>query len=635
MIDYLGYILVKLLSSVFCLLPVRAGLFIGRQFGLLVFILSRKRAAIAYANLKAAFSQEKSPSEIKRISRGVYKNLGQVMVEVLRFPAIDRKYIDKYMSIEGVERVYEARSRNKGAIMLTAHFGNWELLSHVGGFLGFPLSVLAREQKHTRLNELLNSYREVGGSRVIKKGLATRELIKALRANEMIGILGDQDAGKLGTFVNFFGRPTSTHSGTFVFAQKTGATVLPAFIIRQGGPYHRLKVLEPVASIQEFNSTLEAYVRQFPSQWLWVHKRWKSTPARSIIILNDGKQGHLNQSIAVAEIIQKLRQDKGYCLENTVCKIIDVKYKNRALRALLNFCSSLSGPRCQGCMRCVRFCLEEESYKALISAWGDIIISCGSLAAPVSIFLARELKARNIVIMKPSLASIKRFNLAIVPRHDRPKPRKNVLVTTGSPNRITGALIQKEAARFSSFLNLEKEKRLGLVLGGDNADYKMTPVLIKKVISQIKFISGKLDLEVMVTTSRRTPGAVERLLKDELGDFANCKFLVIANEKNVEGTIPAILGLCNAVIVSGESMSMISEAASSGKEVLVFALEKRKHRKQTRHEALVRELNRAGFIKLTDTEKLIQEIVHSVNVKSPTKYLNDYDKIYNAVGGLI
>jgi hypothetical protein len=163
----------------------------------------------------------------------------------------------------------------------------------------------------------------------------------------------------------------------------------------------------------------------------------------------------------------------------------------------------------------------------------------------------------------------------------------------------------------------------------------MTPVLIKKVISQIKSISGKLDLEVMVTTSRRTPGAVERLLKDELGDFANCKFLVIANEKNVEGTIPAILGLCNAVIVSGESMSMISEAASSGKEVLVFALEKRKHRKQTRHEALVRELNRAGFIKLTDTEKLIQEIVHSVNVKSPTKYLNDYDKIYNAVGGLI
>jgi len=635
MIDYLGYILLRLLSFVFCLLPVRTGLFIGRQFGSFVFILNRKRAAIAYVNLKAAFCGEKGPQEIKRIARGVYQNLGQILVEVLRFPALNKEYINKYVSIEGAERVYEARARNKGAIMLTAHFGNWELLSHVGGNLGFPLSVLAREQKHTRLNELLNSYREISGSRVIKKGLATRELIKALRANEIIGILGDQDAGKLGAFVNFFGRPASTHNGAFVFAEKTGAPVLPAFIIRQNGPYHQLKVLEPVSSIQAFSNTLETYVRQFPAQWLWAHKRWKSTPARSIIILSDGKQGHLNQSVAVAEIIQKLRQDKGYSPENTSYKIIDVKYKNRVSRFLLNCCGSLSSSACQGCMRCVKFCLKEESYKALINAWGDIIISCGASLAPVNIFLARELKARNIVIMKPGLADLKRFNLAIVPRHDKPKARKNVLVTTGSPNRITGTLIQKKAARFSSFLNLKKENRLGLILGGDNPDYKMEPELIKKVISQIKFISGKLDLEILATTSRRTPQNVESLLKDELAGFAGCRLLVVANEKNIEGAIPAILGLCKVVIVSGESISMISEAASSGKEVLVFALKKRKSGKQTRHETLVAELNKSGNIKLTEAGNLSQEIVNSVNVKSAAKRLNDYDKIYNAVGGLL
>jgi Kdo2-lipid IVA lauroyltransferase/acyltransferase len=647
MIDYLGYILIKVLSLIFCLLPPGVGLFIGRRLGWLACILNKKRRAIAYSNLKAAFCSEKSPSEIRKIVKGVYRNLGQVLIEVLRFPVTDRRYVERFVSIDGFEKVSEVRSRNNGLIMLTAHFGNWELLGLVGGFFDLPLSVLAREQKHSRLNELLNSYRAMTGSRVIKKGLSTRQLIKALRANEIVGILADQDAGKLGVFVDFFGRPTSTHSGTFIFAQKTGARVLPAFLVRQKGPYHKLKILEPievkqcldykeeiVSGIQKFSNILESYVREFPEQWLWLHKRWKSTPVRSIIILNDGKQGHLNQSIAVAEIIKRYREDKGCEPCNTSYKVINVKYRHRLSRLLLGLCSNFSSSSCQGCMACVKFCLEDESYKALASSYADIVISCGSSLAPVNIFLARELNAKNVVIMKPGLVSLKRFKLAIVPKHDKPKARKNVLMTIGSPNCITEDLIQKEAKRFSLFLDLKRPARLGLILGGDTPDYRMEVNLIKDLISQVKGVSEKLDLEILVTTSRRTPKEVEKLLKDELDNFPGAKLIVIANENNIAGAIPAIMGLSKVVLVSGESISMISEAASSGKVVLAFPLKKKKQGR-TRHEQLLDELDRSGFIRVIEINKICTEVDRVLNSKISPKRLNDSDKIYNAAGGLL
>jgi len=633
MIDSLGYILVRFLSLLFCAMPASAGLFIARRFGTLIYLINRKRRSIAYANLKAAFCREKSPAEIKRIVKGVYQNLAQVFIELLRFPVTDDNYISKFISTNGLDRVGAARSGGKGVIILAAHFGNWELPSLVGGRKGFPVTVLAREQKHTRLNELLNSYRALSGSKVIKKGLATRELIKALRANEIIGIMGDQDAGKLGTLVNFFGRPASTHPGAFVFAEKTGAPIIPIFMIRQKGPYHRLEVLEPVDSAQKFSAMLEEYARKFPKQWLWVHKRWKSTPHRSIIILNDSKPGHLNQSLAVGAAIQKLREDRGYKPEDTACKIIDVKYKSGFSKVLLALCSRFCSRGCQGCMACVRFCLDEKSYKEVISSYADIVISCGSSLAPLNIFLTRECNAKNVVIMKPGLVSLGKFTLAIIPDHDRPKPAKNILVTAGAPNRITQEQIKKESEKFLSLLNLKAVPRLALILGGDNADFQMDIGLMREVIAQIKSVSKKFGMEILATSSRRTPADVEKLLKDEFAAYPNCKLLIIANEKNMEGAIPAFLGLCDAVLVSGESMSMVSEAASSGRAVLVFPL-KKKHNKPTRHENLAQELSRTGHIKLLNADKIAEGLEAALSSKTAAKRLNDYEKIYNAVGVL-
>lgn len=646
--DYLGYIIARFFSFIFCLLPLRTGLFIGRRLGTLAFWLNKKRRMLAYVNLKAAFSAEKGPAELRKLTEGVYQNLGCLLVEVLRFPKVDNAYIKKYISFEGLESLKVARAKGNGTIILTGHFGNWELLSLTGGVLNYPISVLAREQKHTRLNDLLNSYRQMAGCKVIKKGLSTRNLIKALKSNEIVGILTDQDAGKLGTFVDFFGRPTSTHSGAFVFAEKTGSTILPAFIVRENGPYHKIDVLNPIdftktgdskkdveSGVQEFSRILESYVRKYPSQWLWVHKRWKSTPQRNIVILNDTKAGHLNQGIAVAQIIQKYRIDKGHAPEHTKYEVVDVKYRKGSGRGMLTIAGNFSSSHCQGCMACMRMSLTKASYDKLMAVHADIVISCGASLAPVNVLMAKENNAKSVIIMRPSLIGLKKFNLAIIPRHDRPKRAKNVLVTIGAPNRITDELIQGEAKRIAAQFGLPQAKaRIGLLIGGSNPDYEMGMSRIKEVIAGVKAVSQELKADIIVTTSRRTPKAVEEALKAELSGFPRCRLLVIANEKNIEGVVPAILGLCDVVLVSGESISMISEAATSGKHVIVFPLKKKAHNK-TRHDELVSELKDLGYIHVADAGEAGSTAKRLLGAEERPKRLNDYDRIYNAIGGLL
>ncbi|MFH1848020.1 MAG: hypothetical protein ABH825_02235, partial [Candidatus Omnitrophota bacterium] len=207
--DYIVYIAARALSLIFILIPLRIGLLLGRGAGLLIFYVNHKRRKVAYKNLKAAFGKTKDPGQLMKITKGVYKNFGQMLIEVLRLPAMGKRYTNKFLKIRGMENLKAAQKNGKGVIFLTGHFGNWELSSAVSPLMGLSVISLAREQKHSRLNDLLNEYRQINGARIVSKGASVRELIRHLRSGGIIGMLTDQDAGKFSEFINFFDRPAS------------------------------------------------------------------------------------------------------------------------------------------------------------------------------------------------------------------------------------------------------------------------------------------------------------------------------------------------------------------------------------------------------------------------------------------
>lgn len=648
MIDFIAYIAVRALNFILSFVPINASLWLGRQIGLLAFFFNRKRRLIAYANLKAAFAKEKSPKELKAITRRVYQTLVQTFVEILNLTKVNRKYVDRYVEVVNMDRIRNAAKSGRGTILLTGHFGDWELSSLVSSVEGFPIMVLAREQKMKRLNELLNRLRESNGCKVIRKGMSTKNILKALYERNIVGILSDQDAGKNGLFVDFFGRPASCHSGPFEIAQRTNSLILPNFIVRTKGANHRLfleeyiDLKEATASkddirqgLQEFTSLLESYIRKYPDQWLWLHKRWKSTPVRTVLVLDDGKAGHLNQSLAVAESIRNARITQGYRPEDTKITTVQVRFKNRWARAVLGLCAGFSSWRCHGCMRCMKACLEAGVYETLMKAYSDFVVSCGSSLEGVNIFMAMENNAKNIVIMRPGILNgLGKYKLALIPEHDRTGSGRNVVRTTLAPNLIDEKKIKADGEVLSRRVHPGPGGAVGIFVGGDNPEYALTDGLVSSLAEGLTRFCEKSGAGVLVTTSRRTSKSAAEILKNKSKTSQCFKLLVVANEKNPPETVGGILSLSKVVAVSAESISMVSEAVASGRPVVVFRLTKKKPG-MTKHERALAALERAGHITVCDVDGLAATLLNAWNSAGPAKKLDDSQRISEAVRRLI
>ncbi len=646
MIDFAAYVLVRILNLIFSLLPVSFALWLGRRLGIVAFWVNKKRRLIAYANLKAAFANEKSPRELRAITKRVYQNMVQTFMEVLNLTKVNKRYAEKYIEVINMERIRDASQSGRGTILMTAHFGDWELSSLVSSAVGFPITVLVREQKMKRLNELLNRLRESNGCKVIRKGMDVKNLIRALRQKNIVGILADQDAGKNGVLVDFFGRPTSSHSGSMEIAKHTDSLILPAFIVRIAGAYHKLYLEEYIDfrntqspdavrdNLQKYMRVLEKYIREYPDQWLWLHKRWKSTPVKTILVLSDGKAGHLNQSLAIARQIQKVRMSQGYKETDTKISVVDVRYKSTFARTALTLAAKFATWRCQGLMRCMEACLEKDSYEALMKSYSEYVVSCGSVTAPVNVYMAKENNAKNIIIMKPGMIGLRQFSLAIIPKHDRPPRRKNVVTTTLAPNLIDRDSMHEHGARLRDQVNIEKNIVLGAMIGGGNPAFAMTRDMANKAISGIIEFCKAYDADLLLTTSRRTPKEVEALIKERLGKHRFCKLMVIANEKNMEGAVAGILDLCDIVTVSGESVSMVSEAIHSGKKVVVFDLEKKNDR-ITKYERVLESLEREGYVNCAHPADLGTRLDKVWRTVRAIKKVDDRDRTLEAVKRLL
>ncbi len=563
----------------------KTALAIGRFCG---WVLSKiyYRRRIAYANLKAAFGGDFTAQQRKRIVEQHFLNIAQNVVEVLRFPKLTSDYVGKYISVSGRERYEEWARKNQGAILITPHFGNWELSQILSALVGKPFHVLARQQKHSKIDDYLNELRSSHGSTVIHKGGGVRDLIRALRQGGMIGVLGDLSGGRDGIKVKFFNRITTAPGGIFEIASRTDAAILPVFMVRlNNGPYHQVFIeeifplaktkegtVDVAASVRNYYQLLEQWIRKYPSQWFWMYKRWKHCFTKRILILKDDKAGHSNQASAIEEEFRQLGEslkDHEFRFES-----IQVQFRSQFRRKLFYLSAFFLSPFAQGRLSLLRFFLKPECARAIENAYADIIISAGSSLAPLNLLLKKENLAKSVAIMKPSFPySAHQFDLLILPMHDRFHSKRVPTVRTlVTPNQVREKLLEQVAAKLSAQIPPKSNgrKRLSVFIGGSSKAYEFNLTQLKKWAARLKESAQAMNFEILITTSRRTGIDTAEILKHEFSENPLTKLLVIANESNIDQVAYGMLAHSDVAVVTEDSISMISEAVSAGKQVVVL-----------------------------------------------------------------
>lgn len=288
-LEYLSaWIGIKLLG----ILPRRAARFVGEKFVSLVYGMRGPLRQAAMFNLQLAFP-DWTDAQRKQTIRGMNRQIGWMIGEFSQFPKYTRERIEQIVVIDGEENFDAAKRRGRGVLFLTGHMSSWELAPFAHARYGHPLHFLVRPIANRKVDALINGYRCVSGNRPIEKNRSARAILKVLREGGTVGILSDHNTSlDEGVFVDFFGIPASTTSGLARIALRTDAAVVPGFL-RWDESLQKYRLgFQPAVELartgdeeadvrentQRFTRVIENYVRAYPDQWLWVHKRWKTRP---------------------------------------------------------------------------------------------------------------------------------------------------------------------------------------------------------------------------------------------------------------------------------------------------------------------------------------------------------------------
>ncbi len=614
-------------------IPLGAALFLGRRMGDMACALAPRQRGHALAHLKIAFGKKMSYAQIRVVLRKFYHSYGQSIIEIARLPLMARRGQDSFVEVIGREHLDAVMKKGRGCIFLSIHSGNWELANLVGSMSGYPYNMVANDLNHVnKVAEFLNGLRRSAGCRIIHPGIGGREIIKRLKSNEIVTLVADQ-GGAEGVMVPFFGRKASMSTGAVRLAIKYDVPIMLVNIRRLDKAKHELEVIpfeiiktqdiekDILDNLSRMMAQYEAWVERHPQEYVWPYKTWKYAKDRSVLILDDGRVGHLRQSQAVARACVMAAKEKGYAI---MVETVAVKFRSdAAARWLPVFVRIMSFFGCG--VDTLQPFLDPGSFDALGRIHPDVVISCGARNTAVNRCLSQGLRARAVAVLPHRMLPFKWFDLVVMPQHDLDGKCSsgNMVVTQAAPNLIDKSYLDENVkALFLRYQHLKNNVRfkMAVLIGGDTKDFSMSRQDMKIVLHQIRSAAQELGIDLLITTSRRTPGAVEQLVMQEFKDHPRTALLIIANKANVPEAVGGMLGLADMVLVSGESISMVSEAASSGKRTVVFPIGPEKN---TKHVRFCEMIARQGHIIYTSPSGVTAAIDNVIRNKIKTKPIND------------
>jgi Kdo2-lipid IVA lauroyltransferase/acyltransferase len=222
-----------------------------------------------------------------RITDGVFRSIARLLASFAQFPKITRENVKEWIRYDGLENFQDAMARGRGVLVATAHLGNWELSAFAHAWMTAPMNIVVRPLDNARIDAMVERLRSISGNHIIEKKDAARGILRALAANEAVGILMDQNTTlDQGVFVDFFGMKACAGSAFAKIAHRSGAAVVPGFALWSEEEQRYVLRFYPaiemtgdvVEDTQRIHRQLESVIREYPDQWLWIHRRWKTRP---------------------------------------------------------------------------------------------------------------------------------------------------------------------------------------------------------------------------------------------------------------------------------------------------------------------------------------------------------------------
>ena len=286
----LEFFIVKLLFAIFSRISFESGKRVAWIIYILIAKIIRYRRAVIISNLQQVYGSD-LPRPLNEMLNGIYRNFVFLWMEILQIGRLNPQNLEQRIQVHGSELIDQALNEGKGVLFLSGHYGNFEWLGQYYAMKGYGVNGIAKRQSNRYVNQLIEDIRFTNGAKVIYTKNAMQDGLEVLAKNELLAIVSDQDGRKRGIFVDFLGQPSSTPVGSAVFQMRSGAPMFMIVAVRKD--YGKFEAfVEPVYSAEKREITdeeiykitqahtrvLEKWIRKYPEQWFWMHKRWKTSP---------------------------------------------------------------------------------------------------------------------------------------------------------------------------------------------------------------------------------------------------------------------------------------------------------------------------------------------------------------------